>query len=65
MTAERSAWFIDQLAALIEDAVPMDERSKRYLQGAIVEAMKNAGEHAYKLKPQYQALGHRWWLTGA
>jgi anti-sigma regulatory factor (Ser/Thr protein kinase) len=65
VTAERSAWFIDQLAALIEDAVPMDAKSKRYLQGAIVEAMKNAGEHAYKLKPQYQALGHRWWLTGA
>lgn len=65
VTPERSAWFIDQLASLVEDAVPMDERSKRYLQGAIVEAMKNAGEHAYKLKPQYQALGHRWWLTAA
>lgn len=65
VTSERSAWFIDQLADLIEGAVPMDDTSKRYLQGAIIEAMKNAGEHAYKLKPQYQALGHRWWLTGA
>ena len=65
VTSELSASFIDQLAALVEDAVPMNEISKRYLQGAIVEAMKNAGEHAYKLKPTYQALGHRWWLTGA
>lgn len=65
VTAERSAWFIDQLAALIQDAVPMDDRSKRYLQGAVVEAMKNAGEHAYKLRPEFQALGHRWWLTAA
>jgi len=65
VTSERSAAFIDLLANMIEGAVSMDARSKRYLQGAIVEAMKNAGEHAYKQRPKYQALGHRWWLTGA
>jgi anti-sigma regulatory factor (Ser/Thr protein kinase) len=65
VTSERSAWFVDQLAALIQGAVPMDDQSKRYLQGAIIEAMKNAGEHAYKSRPKYQALGHRWWLTAA
>lgn len=65
VTAERSAAFIDLLSDLIQGAVPMDERSKRYLQGAIVEAMKNAGEHAYKVRPDLPALGHRWWLTGA
>lgn len=65
VTPERSAEFIDGLAELIGDAVPMDDRSKRYLQGAIIEAMKNAGEHAYKLRTPHQPLGHRWWLTGA
>lgn len=64
VTSDRSAQFIDLLADAIEGAAPMDEQSKRYLQGAIVEAMKNSAEHAYKLKPRYQALGHRWWLTG-
>lgn len=65
VTPDRSADFIDALSELIGDAVPMDERSKRYLQGAIIEAMKNAGEHAYKLRTRHQPLGHRWWLTGA
>jgi len=65
VTADRSADFVDRLAGIIHDTVPMDETSKRYLQGAIVEAMKNAREHAYKLKPQHQSLGHRWWLSAA
>lgn len=65
VTADRSALFIDLLSDLIQGAVEMDDRSKRYLQGAIIEAMKNAGEHAYKLRPSLPALGHRWWLTGA
>ena len=65
VTAERSAMFIDLLAELIEGAVALDDQSKRYLQGAIIEAMKNAGEHAYKVRPADPPLGHRWWLTGA
>lgn len=64
VTSERSAKFVDLLTEVIADAVPMDNQSQRYLQGAIIEAMKNSAEHAYKLRPHYQALGHRWWLTG-
>ncbi len=65
VTAERSAAFIDVLVGLVGGVVTMDATSQRYLQGAIVEAMKNAAEHAYKHRPALQALGHRWWLTGA
>lgn len=65
VTAERCAEFIDLLADVIGGLIPMDEKSQRYLQGAIVEAMKNAGEHAYKFKPPHQAFGHRWWLSGS
>jgi hypothetical protein len=65
VTSERSAAFIDLIVKVVQDVVAMDDASQRYLQGAIVEAMKNAAEHAYKLRPHFQALGHRWWLTGA
>lgn len=65
VTPEKTEAFIDGLAEIIGGVIPMDSRSKRYLYGAIIEAMKNAGEHAYKLKPSHQAMGRRWWLTGA
>ncbi|MCR5875156.1 hypothetical protein LRS10_13740 [Phenylobacterium sp. J426] len=62
---ERTAEFLDILTRIISGVVEMDDRAERYLYGAIIEAMKNAGEHAYKLKPQHQAMGRRWWLSGA
>jgi hypothetical protein len=43
----------------------MDDQSQRYLYGAIIEATKNAREHAYRKRPAHQPMGRRWWLTGA
>lgn len=55
--------FIEALTTIMTDVVTMDARSQRYLYGAIIEAMKNAGEHGYKVKPPHQPMGHRWWLS--
>lgn len=65
VTPERTDTFLDTLVSAIKDTVEMDERSQRYLYGAIIEAMKNAGEHAYKLPSSHQRLKRRWWLTAA
>lgn len=62
---ERAEAFIDRLAQIIAGVVLMDEKSNRYLFGAVIEAMKNSYEHAYKLRPPHQMMGRRWWLTGA
>lgn len=65
VTPERTDAFLEALVGAIKGTVDMDEKSQRYLYGAIIEATKNAGEHAYRIRPPYQAAGHRWWLTGS
>lgn len=64
-TAVRAANFIDILVEMTSGTIEMDDRHQRYLQGALVEAMKNAGEHAYRLKAPHQPMGRRWWLSAA
>jgi hypothetical protein len=65
VTPERTGDFIDYLAKILCDTLPMDEQSQRYLYAAIIEAMKNAAEHAYIARPLHQPMGRRWWLTAA
>jgi len=61
--SDKLGYFIDLFVKAIGSTIEIDEQTNRYLYAAIVEAMKNAREHAYKLRPEYQTAGHRWWLT--
>ena len=51
--------------AVFSDFPSFSGATKRGLQGAIIEAMQNAVDHAYTLEPDFQTMSHRWWLGGA
>ncbi|PCJ61509.1 MAG: hypothetical protein COA65_00685 [Rhodospirillaceae bacterium] len=60
--AEQIAFFHHNLLEKIDFNLTNME-SKR-LQGAIIEAIGNASEHAYKIKTEHQFLSNRSWISG-
>jgi hypothetical protein len=51
--------------SLLADAGIMDEKTQRLMQSAIIEAMSNAYEHAYKKPPPFRAMSNRSWISGS
>lgn len=43
----------------------LNDAARRKLVGALVEAMSNANEHAYKLPTNLQSMRQRWWLSAS
>ncbi|MBF0267582.1 MAG: hypothetical protein HQL44_03205 [Alphaproteobacteria bacterium] len=53
------------LGSIISKAFDVEEASQRYLGSALVEAMNNTVEHAYKKRPSLPVMPKRWWFGGA
>lgn len=45
--------------------ITLNDPARRKLVGALIEAMSNANEHAYKLPTPIQSMSNRWWLSAS
>lgn len=45
--------------------ISLNDAARRKLVGALIEAMSNANEHAYKLPTPIQSMSNRWWLSAS
>jgi hypothetical protein len=45
--------------------INLNDPARRKLVGALIEAMSNANEHAYKLPTPIQSMSNRWWLCAS
>jgi len=56
--------LISAFVGVVEDEViKFDATAREMLIGAMMEAIGNADEHAYKLPTKYQSMKHRWYLS--
>ena len=56
--------FIDWFVSLVEKyVIPMNEIARRRLIAAMVEAMQNTLDHAYREPTRYQSMNDRWFLS--
>lgn len=56
-------WFVEVIERA--EILMLDEPSRRKLVGAIIEAMSNAHEHAYRNKGDIPTLPHRWYMSAS
>jgi hypothetical protein len=61
------AQIIHQFVEIVEkyEILALNDVARRKLVGALVEAMSNANEHAYKLPTALQSMAQRWWLSAS